>query len=979
MSPKNKKLNNSKKELVDEKIVIRGARVNNLKNIGVEIPRNKFVVITGISGSGKSSLAFDTIYAEGQRRYVESLSSYARQFLGSHDKPDVDQITGLSPAIAIDQRTVSQNPRSTVGTTTEIYDLLRLLFARVGHPHCPKCGREISKQTKDQLIKEILALGENKEIKILAPVIREKRGEHRKVLQEISKAGFTQVRLDGEFYPIEEAIDLDLERSKTHNLDIVVAVLKIPKSDLVLKKLAEKKKELVNPAKQYRKMLPEDKDDVSLFIQAIETALDLGDGIITLQETQNSKEHLYSQHFACPKCGIYLPEIEPRLFSFNSPQGACPECSGLGVNQKIDPELVIPNKKLTIAQGAIRPWLKIGSRSSSQLMEDLNQVAQKYGFSINVPVKDLTKKQLDVVMFGEDGFEGVIPNLMAKYKETNSEYIKTEIEKYMRSFPCSKCQGKRLNPVALAVTVAKKNIAELTALSIKEAAEFFDKLAKNKYAVKLSEKEYIIAQQILKEICTRLKFLSNVGLSYLSLDRSTQTLSGGEAQRVRLATQIGTGLSGVIYVLDEPTIGLHQRDTKKLIQTLKNLRNLNNSVLVVEHDEQVINSADYLIDIGPGAGKYGGEIVAQGTPKQIKKNRDSITGQYLSGKKKITLNIQNKKFRKGNGKSLLIKKAQEFNLKGIDVRIPLGKFVCITGVSGSGKSTLMNEILAKALAREFYGAKSLPGKHKKIIGLQNIDKVISIDQSPIGRTPRSNPATYTGVFTLIRDLFAQTKEAKIRQFEPGHFSFNVKGGRCEACQGGGLIKIEMNFLPNVYVPCDECHGKRFKPEVLEVHYNGKNIADVLEMSVTEAKDFFQHIPNIYNKLKILEEVGLGYIQIGQSATTLSGGEAQRIKLATELSRRATGKTLYILDEPTTGLHFVDVERLLQVLHRLVDKGNTVLVIEHNLDVIKNADWIIDLGPEGGDQGGYLVAEGTPAEVAKIKKSYTGQFLKKVIK
>jgi len=997
MPSKPKKTINPQKECLNGNIVVRGARVNNLKNINITIPRNKFVVITGISGSGKSSLAFDTIYAEGQRRYVESLSSYARQFLGSHDKPDVDQITGLSPAIAIDQRTVSHNPRSTVGTVTEIYDLLRLLFARIGQPHCPECGKEIVKQNREEIINKVLNLGQGKEIEILAPVIREKRGEHKKVLQEISKAGFSQVRLDKEFYPIEEAIDLDLDRTKTHDLDVIVGSLKIPASSEVLKKISENKKELVGVTGQKMDRLPEDEDSATEFLKNIDTALDLGDGIIIARELEQEKEHLFSQHFSCPKCGIDLPAIDSRLFSFNSPHGACSECSGLGISQEMDPELVIPNKKLTIAQGAIRPWMKIGSRNNFQLMESLNNLATKHGFSINTPVKDLTKNQIDIVMYGikvparpavlrdEGGFEGrfkgVIPVLMQKYKETNSDYIKTEIEKYMRSFPCSECDAKRLNPVALAVKVVKKNIAELVVLTIEEAIKFFNKLEKNKYTIKLNEKEYLIAEQILKEICVRLKFLSDVGLDYLSLDRSATTLSGGEAQRVRLATQIGAGLTGVVYVLDEPSIGLHQKDNKKLIETLKNLRDLDNSVLVVEHDEQTIMAADHLIDIGPGAGKYGGEIVAQGTPNEVKKNKDSITGQYLSNKVEtrhaLSLQPGHKKAKRGNGKSLIIKKANEFNLKNIDVKIPLGKFVCITGVSGSGKSTLMTQILAKALARKFYGAKDLPGKHKEITGLNNIDKVISIDQSPIGRTPRSNPATYTGLFTLIRDLFADTKEAKIRQFEPGHFSFNVKGGRCEACQGGGLIKIEMNFLPNVYVPCDECHGKRFRPEVLEVHYKNKNIADILQMSVTEAKDFFEHIPNVYNKLQILDEVGLGYIQLGQSATTLSGGEAQRVKLATELSRRATGKTLYILDEPTTGLHFQDVEKLLLVLSKLVDKGNSILIIEHNLDVIKNVDWIIDLGPEGGDKGGYLVAAGTPADVAKVKSSYTGQFLKKI--
>jgi len=960
----------------NEKIIIRGARVHNLKNISLDIPRDKMVVITGISGSGKSSLAFDTIYAEGQRRYVESLSSYARQFLGLMDKPDVDQIDGLSPAISIDQKSVSHNPRSTVGTVTEIYDYLRLLFARAGHPHCPECGREISKQSKEQILNRIFEIGVGKKIMLVAPVIKDKKGEHKKVLEEISKAGFARVKFDGEIYPVEEAVEMTIDKQKKHTIEVIVDRIEVPKKPINIdtKKLSEEK----------------DTTPLTRLWQSLETALDLGDGIISVVETDKNKEYIFSQHFSCPHCDLDLPEIEPRIFSFNSPHGACEECSGLGIKQEIDPDLVIPNKNLTLAQGAIRPWMRTGSNSSTWLMRQLEAAAEDAGFSMNTPVKDLTKKQLEIVLYGTGGkkinidwnsesfsgnystvFEGVINNLTRRYRETDSNYIKSEIEKYMRVFNCPVCKGERLKPEVLAVTVAEKNIAWITKQDIASAKYFFANIE-----IKLSEREKKIAKQIIKEINARLDFLLNVGLNYLTLDRAAQTLSGGEAQRIRLATQIGSSLSGVLYVLDEPSIGLHQRDNQKLIATLKNLRDLGNTVIVVEHDEETMMSADQIIDIGPGAGKHGGELVAQGTPEEIKKNKNSLTGKYLSGKLTIPLP---KQYRKGNGKKISIKGAEEFNLKKLSVDIPLGKLVCVTGMSGSGKSTLITDILSKALAQHFFRAKDLPGKHKEILGLKNIDKVITIDQSPIGRTPRSNPATYTGLFTPIRDLFASLPEAKMRGYQAGKFSFNVSGGRCEACEGDGMVKIEMNFLPDVYVECEECRGKRYNKEILEIHYKNKTIADILTMTVEDAMDFFKNIPNVHTKLKTLFDVGLGYMQLGQSATTLSGGEAQRIKLATELSRRATGKTFYILDEPTTGLHFEDVKKLLGVLNRLVDKGNSVLVIEHNLDVIKSADWIIDLGPEGGDKGGELVAQGTPKDVAKVAKSYTGQFLKKILK
>jgi len=944
------------------KIIIKGARVHNLKNIDVEIPRDKLVVITGLSGSGKSSLAFDTIYAEGQRRYVESLSAYARQFLGLMDKPDVDQIEGLSPAISIDQKSTSHNPRSTVGTITEIYDYLRLLYARIGHPHCPECGQEISSQTIQQISNKVLSLPDNTEIWLMAPVIKDQKGEHKYVFSEFRKSGYARARVNGKMYSMDEAEDLKLDKQKKHTIEVVVDRLNVDK---------ENKKRLTD---------------------SLEIVADLGDGVVIVYLPEHEKDLIYSQHFACPKCGINLPKIEPRNFSFNSPHGACAECSGLGTKLEIDPDLVIPNQKLSLAEGAIRPWSRTAA-NQGWYFKMLENVAKAHKFSTRMPVNKLTKKQLEIVLRGtgdkkynmnwqsdkfsgdfNSTYEGVIPNLERRYRETESDYIRSEIERYMRVYQCPKCQGRRLRPEALGVTLASRSIFEVAYMTITEAMAFFNQLDEAKKPL-LTDRELKIANQVLKEVKARLNFLENVGLSYLTLDRAANTLSGGESQRIRLATQIGSSLVGVLYILDEPSIGLHQRDNNKLIQTLKVLRDLGNTIIVVEHDEDTILAADYVIDIGPGAGEHGGEIIAEGTPEQIKKNKDSLTGQYLAGKLEIEAP---KKYRVGNGKYLEIIGASEFNLKNIDVKIPLGKFVCITGVSGSGKSTLMTEILAKALDQYFFRAKDVPGKHKEIRGLKHLDKVINIDQSPIGRTPRSNPATYTGVFTYIRDLFTQLPEAKIRGYKSGRFSFNVEGGRCEACQGDGMVRIEMNFLPDVYVECEECHGKRYNTATLEVHYKGKNIADVLAMTVEEGMRFFTNVPNIHQKLKTLYEVGLGYIKLGQSATTLSGGEAQRVKLATELARRSTGKTLYILDEPTTGLHFDDISRLLQVLNRLVEKGNTVLIIEHQLDVIKCADWIIDLGPEGGDRGGEVVAAGMPADVARVEKSYTGQYLRKMI-
>jgi excinuclease ABC subunit A len=951
-------------------IKIKGARVHNLKNIDIEIPRDKLVVLTGLSGSGKSSLAFDTIYAEGQRRYVESLSAYARQFIGQMNKPDVDSIDGLSPAISIDQKSTSHNPRSTVGTITEIYDYLRLLYARIGVPHCPTCGDKIKPMSIDEIISQITAGFLNQNIIILAPLIKDKKGEHKGLLDGVAKAGYSRLRYDKVIYSLEEVRDLNVDKQKKHNVEIVIDRLTVSK----------------------------DKEDLARLTESVEKALELGNGLVTVsasliknEQKELNREITFSKLSACSKCGINLPELEPRNFSFNSPHGACPDCSGLGTKLEIDPKLII-NYNLTLAQGAIRPWAHSTAGGQGWMMRILGTVAEAQGFDLNTPIKDLTKKQLDIVLYGSGEknynvdyqsdrfsgeltteFEGVIPNLERRFQQTESDYVRKEIEQYMRVLVCPTCGGKRLKPEMLAVKIADMSIYDISSKTIDQEKKFFNELTNSKT---ISARDKKIATQILKEICARLDFLSNVGLDYLTLGRTANTLSGGEAQRIRLATQIGSALMGVIYILDEPSIGLHQRDNNKLIGTLKKLRDLGNTVIVVEHDEATMLEADWLVDIGPGAGEHGGQIVAQGTPLTIKKNAKSLTGQYLNGKKFIPAPVQ---YRAGSGKKLTIIKASEHNLKNIDVEFPLGMLIAITGVSGSGKSTLMTDILANALNQKLYRAKQVPGKHEAIKGLENIDKVINIDQSPIGRTPRSNPATYTGAFTPIRDLFASLPEAKIRGYKTGRFSFNVPGGRCEACGGDGMVKIEMQFLPDVYVECEVCHGKRYNKEALEIHYKEKNISDVLNMTVEEGLEFFKNIPAIEQKLFTLNQVGLSYVKLGQSATTLSGGEAQRVKLATELSRRATGKTLYILDEPTTGLHFDDIKKLLHVLNQLVDKGNTVLIIEHNLDVIKSVDWIIDLGPEGGDKGGEIVAQGTPRQVANNKKSYTGQYLSKVLK
>lgn len=935
-------------------IIVKGAREHNLKNVDVEIPRDKLVVFTGLSGSGKSSLAFDTIYAEGQRRYVESLSSYARQFLGQMEKPQVDYIEGLSPAISIDQKTTSKNPRSTVGTVTEIYDYLRLLYARIGIPHCPVCGREISKQTVDDIVDSVLELPEGTRIQVMAPIARGKKGQFVKELESAKKDGYVRVRVDGIIYDLSEKIELD--KNKKHNIEIVVDRLVVKES--IRSRLAD----------------------------SIETATGLSNGIL-LVDVIDGEEKLYSLDYACPEHGVSIEELEPRMFSFNNPFGACPTCSGLSVFMKPDPDLIVPDKNLSLRQGAIKAsgWNNADGGTIAQMY--MEGIANKYSFTLDTPFKDIPADGVDAIMYGTKGeklkltrrneygtgsymtaFEGICNNIERRYKETTSDWSRAELGQCMSTVKCPECHGARLRKESLCVTVGGINIDEFANKSIVKAIEFLDSLT-------LTDREQMIAKLIVKEIKDRLTFLRSVGLGYLTLARSSASLSGGESQRIRLATQIGSSLVGVLYILDEPSIGLHQRDNEKLLNTLRNLRDIGNTLIVVEHDEDTMCAADYIVDVGPGAGIHGGNIVCTGTAEDIMNCKESITGQYLSGRKKIPVPA---KRRKGNGKSLKIIGARENNLKNIDAEIPLGEFVCITGVSGSGKSSLINEILYKRLVTELNGAKKVAGAHTDILGIDNLDKVIAIDQSPIGRTPRSNPATYTGVFNDIRDLFASTAEAKARGYKANRFSFNVKGGRCEACQGDGIVKIEMHFLADIYVPCDVCKGARYNRETLEVKYKGKNIYDVLEMTVEEGLEFFSSIPKIKRKLQTLYDVGLGYVKIGQPATTLSGGEAQRVKLSTELSRRSTGKTVYILDEPTTGLHTADVHKLIEVLHRLVDNGNSVIVIEHNLDVIKTADWILDLGPEGGDEGGEIIAQGTPEQVAATEGSYTGQYLKKLL-
>lgn len=946
------KMINDKKD----KIIIKGAREHNLKNVDLEIPRNKLVVFTGVSGSGKSSLAFDTIFAEGQRRYVESLSSYARQFLGQMDKPDVDYIDGLSPAISIDQKTTSHNPRSTVGTVTEIYDYMRLLFARIGIPHCPKCGRVVKKQTLDQIVDQIMALPERTKIQLFAPVVKDRKGEHVKILEDAKKSGYVRVRVDGIIYDLSE--EIKLEKNKKHTIEIVVDRLVI--RDGIQKRLTE----------------------------SIETVMSLSGGILDVNFPETNEDMVFSQNFACTHCGINISEIEPRNFSFNNPSGACPECSGLGMQMKFDPELIVPDPSLSILQGAINAPGYNSINSPNGMSRSLfDALSQKYNFSLDTPFKDLPEKVKNIIFYGTKGekidivyknatgtgtysynFEGIINNLQRRYSET-SETMRAEYEEYMTNTVCPVCHGKRLRPEVLAVTINDKNIADVCEMPIRNIKEYFDSLV-------LNEREQMIAGQILREINARIGFLIDVGLDYITLARSASTLSGGEAQRIRLATQIGSGLVGVVYILDEPSIGLHQRDNDKLIATLKNLRDLGNSLIVVEHDEDTMLAGDYIVDVGPNAGEGGGNIVFSGKVQDLIKCKTSLTGDYLSGRKKIP--VPDERRTPAKDAFLTIHKAGENNLKNIDVNIPLGVITCVTGVSGSGKSTLVNEILYKTLARDLNRAKVKPGKHENITGIERLDKVINIDQSPIGRTPRSNPATYTGLFDLIRDVFAQTNEAKMRGYQKGRFSFNVKGGRCEACSGDGIIKIEMHFLPDIFVPCEVCGGKRYNRETLEVKYKGKSISDVLDMTVEEALDFFSNLPKLKQKLQTLYDVGLSYVKLGQSSTTLSGGEAQRVKLATELSRRSTGKTMYILDEPTTGLHTADVHRLCDILQRLAEGGNSVVIIEHNLDVIKTADYIIDLGPEGGDGGGSIVCCGTPEEICQNTVSYTAKYLKKYL-
>ena len=937
---------------MDKYIRIRGARQHNLKNINLDIPRDKMVVITGLSGSGKSSLAFDTIYAEGQRRYMESLSSYARQFLGQMDKPDVDYIEGLSPAISIDQKTTSRNPRSTVGTVTEIYDYLRLLFARVGHPHCPRCGKPVNQQSLDQMLDQLLALPERTKLLIMAQAVRGKKGEHKKLLEHIRKEGYTRLRIDGEIRDAGE--EIQLEKNKKHTIEVVIDRL------------------IIRPEIRPR------------MAESMEVALKMGQGVAYVQIV-DGEQLMFSQNFACEDCGISLPEITPRMFSFNSPFGACPVCSGLGSQMEMDLELVLPDKAKSLAEGAIAP---MSTNVKGYYMRQMDALVQKYGCTLDTPWQEMPAKLQQKLLYGtgeeilEFGyenmfgqykihripFEGVMNILNRRYRESESDTMREEYENYMSVNLCPECHGARLKPEVLAVTIGGKNIQQVTDMPVAQCQEFFQQ-------VEFSDRERTIGQQVLKEIHARLGFLAKVGLEYLTLSRAAGTLSGGEAQRIRLATQIGSGLVGVLYILDEPSIGLHQRDNNKLLDALKNLRNMGNTLLVVEHDEDTMRVADHIVDIGPGAGYQGGYVVAQGTAEEIMAVPESVTGQYLSHKKFIPVP---EKRRQGNGNFLEILGAEENNLKNVHLKLPLGVFTIITGVSGSGKSTLINEILYKAVASKLYRIKGRPGKFKKLLGMENVDKVIDIDQSPIGRTPRSNPATYTGVFDLIRTLFSQCSEAKMRGYKPGRFSFNIKGGRCETCKGDGIIKIEMHFLSDVYVPCEVCGGARYNRETLEVKYKGKSIADVLDMTIEESVEFFKNVPRIANKLQVLQDVGLGYVKLGQSATTLSGGETQRVKLATELSRRSTGKTLYILDEPTTGLHTADIHRLLEILQRLVDGGDSVVVIEHNLDVIKSADYIVDLGPEGGDKGGTIVAQGTPEEIVKVKASYTGKFLKPML-
>jgi excinuclease ABC subunit A len=950
-----------------DKIIVRGAREHNLKNVDLEIPRDKLVVITGLSGSGKSSLAFDTIYAEGQRRYVESLSAYARQFLGQMEKPEVDYIEGLSPAISIDQKGTSHNPRSTVGTITEIYDYLRLLFARIGHPHCPTCGREITRQTVQQIVDTVATLPEGSRLMILAPLIKDRKGEHKHIFEDIRKAGFVRARVNGQIRDVDESIEL--EKYKKHTIEAVV--------DRLIIRRDEQGQVL----------------DRNRLSDSIETALKLGGGIVQVAII-DGEELYFSEKFACVYDGLSFGDIEPRTFSFNTPHGACPTCSGLGEVMDFDPDLVVPNKNLSLSEGAVLPWNRLGHFNSTYMTALLQSVGERYGFNLKTPIKDLTPEQMGVLLYGNNSeplkvrlrnnsteatYPGIIPDLKKRYAESGSSYMKFEIERFMVGRTCHACKGARLKPEALSVLVVGKSIMEVSRMSVRECLDFFIKLWPHDDphggdAELLSERERMIAYQIIKEIKARLNFLNDVGLDYLTLSRAASTLAGGEAQRIRLATQIGSGLMGVLYILDEPSIGLHQRDNNRLINTLLKLRNLGNTLIVVEHDEEMMRTADFIIDMGPGAGEHGGHVVAIGTLDDIMKSPRSITGKYLSGEMEIA--IPDKR-RKGNGKSLWIKGARENNLKNIDVEIPLGKLVAITGVSGSGKSTLITDTMYRQLAHLLYGSKERAGEHDTIVGVEHLDKVIDIDQSPIGRTPRSNPATYTGLFTPIREIFSKVPEARSRGYGPGRFSFNVKGGRCEACEGDGIIKIEMQFLPDIYVPCEVCQGARYNREALEILYKGKTIADVLSMTVEEALDFFSNIPAIKSKLQILFDVGLGYIRLGQPATTLSGGEAQRVKLATELSKRPTGRTMYVLDEPSTGLHIDDVSRLINILQRLVDGGNSVVVIEHNLEIIKVADWIVDIGPDGGNRGGTVVATGTPEYIADVPQSYTGQYLKQL--